>query len=86
MKRVLLFVLLLLSVARPSVAEQLPGFLAVGTGTLSADDSVGVFANVNAGQRISLIGAGLDFNSTEGFCGLIARARADYCSLAPAGD
>ncbi len=70
MKRVLLLVLLFLSVARPSIAEQFPGFLAIGAGTLSADDNVSVFVNVNTGQRISLIGAGLDFNSTEGFCGL----------------
>ena len=65
----MLFVLLLLSVARPSIAEQLPGIIAVGIGILSADSNVGVAGNFDAGQRISLIGVG-DFSSTEGICAL----------------
>jgi hypothetical protein len=96
MKRALPLVLLLLSVARPSIADQFPGFIAVGIGTLSSDDNVAVAANLNAGQRISLVGAGLDFSSTEGFCGLarlgasgllIAGSSATLRSLtAPASD
>jgi hypothetical protein len=70
MKRTLLFVLLLLSVARPSIAAELRGLIAVGIGTLSTNDNVAVAANLNAGERISLLGLGLDFDSTEGFCGL----------------
>jgi hypothetical protein len=75
MKRILLLVLLFLSVARPSIAAPINGLIALGLGTLSSDDNVAVAVNLNAGQRISVLGVGLDFSSTEGFCA-VARAGA----------
>jgi hypothetical protein len=62
--------LLLLSVPHVSDAQQIPGLIAVGVGNMTAFESVAAGANLNAGTPVALWGAGLEFASTVGFCGL----------------
>jgi len=70
MKSAVLVALVFLSVARPAIAQPINGLIAASLGTLALGDNVSVAANINAGRRISVWGLGLDFVSTEGFCGL----------------